>query len=110
MRILWFVLAAILLVAGIVGLRFSAAPAPPVVAAAPTRVERLLPNSVATLDSSPFHYSPGWKVTAQGADPSQPADASTQPSGVVTFTYSGGDLLLQVAQGNYWGYLYVTVD
>src|SRR5690606_19690047 len=44
------------------------------------------------------------------ADPSEPADAWVQPSGVVSFTYTGGDLLLQLAQGDYWGYLYVTVD
>ncbi len=49
-------------------------------------------------------------MTEEGADPGEPADPWTQPSGVLTFRYSGADLLLQLAQGDYWGYLYVTVD
>jgi hypothetical protein len=49
-------------------------------------------------------------VSARGADPAEPADPWTQPSGVITFTYTGADLLLQLALGDYWGYLYATVD
>jgi O-antigen ligase len=29
---------------------------------------------------------------------------------VLTFSYTGSDLLLQLALGDYWGYLYITID
>jgi O-antigen ligase len=110
MRGLWFAIASVMLLAGFIGIRGSSSPAAPVVLAAPTAVEQISPGTVATLDSQPFVYSPGWEVTPQGADPGEPADPWMQPSGVVTFTYTGNDLLLQLAPGDYWGYLYVTVD
>ncbi len=110
MRGLWFAIASVILLAGFVGIRGSSPLAAPVVLAAPTAVEQIGPGTVATLDSQPFVYSPGWKVTPQGADPGEPVDSWMQPSGVVTFTYTGNDLLLQLAPGDYWGYLYVTVD
>jgi O-antigen ligase len=49
-------------------------------------------------------------VTAAGADPVEPADPATTPSGSVEFRYQGQELALQVATGDYWGYLFVTVD
>lgn len=106
----WWFIALLLLIAGAIGLRWSAAPAPPDVPAAPAKVDALTSGAVATLDSLPFAYSPGWTVSAQGADPAEPADPWMSPSGVISFTYTGGDLLLQLALGDYWGYLFVTVD
>jgi hypothetical protein len=34
----------------------------------------------------------------------------TTPSGVMTFTYTGDALWLLLAPGDYWAYLYATVD
>lgn len=110
LRFVWLALAAILMIAGGIGVRLSSSRSAPAVTTAPTRADVLLPGSVATLDSPPFMYSPGWTVTDNGADPSEPLDPWTQPAGVVRFDYSGEDLLLQLALGDYWGYLYVTVD
>ena len=67
-------------------------------------------GAVAAMASAPFAYSPGWQVTSAGADPSEPADALQEPAGVVTFSYSGDDLYLLLAPGDYWAYLFVTVD
>jgi O-antigen ligase len=64
----------------------------------------------AAMSAPVFSYSPGWRVEELGADPGEPADPWQTPSGVVTFTFEGGDLWLQVAAGDYWGYFYVTVD
>lgn len=66
--------------------------------------------AVVAMDSPPFQYSAGWQVTAAGADPTEPADPWQEPSGTLTFRYQGADLALALAMGNYWGYLYVTVD
>lgn len=110
MRGLWFAFAWVALCAGVVGLRWASPPSAPVVLTAPTAVDHITSGTVATLDSPPLAYSPGWTVTPQGADPGEPADPWVQPSGVMTFTYTGEDLLLQLAQGDYWGYLYITVD
>lgn len=57
-----------------------------------------------------FYYSPDWLVEPAGADPPEPADPWSEPAGVVSFEYAGRDLWLQLAVGDYWGYLYVTVD
>ncbi len=62
------------------------------------------------MDSPVFTYSPGWRVAPDGADPSEPADPWSEPSGALSFTYTGGELALRLAPGDYWGYLYVTVD
>ncbi len=62
------------------------------------------------MDSPFFTYSPGWTVTPQGGDPAEPPDPLAEPAGTVTFTYPGGDLYLLLAPGDYWAYLYVTVD
>src|SRR5688572_822191 len=109
-QLAWLTLAALLLLIGAAGLRWASPPTVPHVPAIPAAVETLAPGTVATLDSPPFTYSPGWTVTANGADPGEPADPWTQPSGVLTFDYTGTDLFLQLAQGDYWGYLYITVD
>ena len=62
------------------------------------------------MDSPFFTYSPGWTVTPQGADPAEPPDPLAEPAGTVSFTYPGGDLYLLLAPGDYWAYLYATVD
>lgn len=74
------------------------------------RVARLTPGVVASMESAPFAYSPGWTLSAAGADPAEPADPATMPAGVVTFDYQGRELALLVAAGDFWSYLYVTVD
>jgi len=95
----------------------------------PTIQTRLSSGSVASMESPIFSYSPStgdsagdsagdstaddarsWVVNATGADPSEPADPWSEPSGVITFTYSGSELALQLAVGNYWGYIFITVD
>ena len=75
-----------------------------------TQQAELTAGAVATMDSPVFAYSPGWAVDENGADTQEPADPWREPSGVVTFQYQGQALALQLAVGNYWGYLYVTVD
>lgn len=105
-----FAVAALLIAFGAIGLLWASPPKPPIVPAQPTRVEQLQPNTVATLDSPPFSYSEGWQITERGADPSEPQDPWTEPAGEVVFHYTGADLLMQLALGDYWGYLYVTVD
>ena len=110
LRISLLALALLLLILGAIGLGVAHAPSAPTVATLPTTAETLRPGTVATLASAPFAYSPGWTVTSAGADPGEPADPWTQPAGVLTFSYTGADLLMQLAQGNYWGYFYVTVD
>ncbi len=73
-------------------------------------VDSLTPGTVAGMDSPFFEYGPGWTISAAGADPGEPADPWHEPAGVVEFTYEGNELALQLATGDYWGYLYVTVD
>ena len=48
-------------------------------------VTSLEPGAVAALDSAPFTWSPGWQVSAAGADPPEPADPFAEPAGVLTF-------------------------
>ncbi len=62
------------------------------------------------MDSPALFYSDGWRMTQTGADPPEPADPWLEPSGVLTFTYSGAELALNLAVGDYWSYVYVTVD
>ena len=73
-------------------------------------VAALTSGVTARMDSPVFAYSPGWRIDDTGADPSEPADPWQEPSGRVAFEYTGTELALQLAVGNYWGYLYVTVD
>ena len=76
----------------------------------PQTTGTLVRGSVASMDSPFFTYSPGWTVTASGADPAEPVDPLAQPAGTIAFTYPGGDLYLLLAPGDYWAYLYATVD
>ncbi|MCB9159118.1 MAG: hypothetical protein H6644_04555 [Caldilineaceae bacterium] len=84
-------------------------PAPPAIPT-PSTVDALTPQTVAAMDSPAFAYSDGWRVDAAGADPSEPADPWREPAGTVSFAYTGRELALQLAPGDYWGYLFVTVD
>ena len=65
---------------------------------------------VARMDSPVFRYSDGWRLSPPGADPSEPSDAWNEPAGQVSFAYSGRELALQLAVGDYWGYVFVTVN
>ncbi|MCS6825100.1 MAG: O-antigen ligase family protein [Caldilinea sp.] len=78
--------------------------------AALTPVQRLTSGALASVESPPLFFSHGWTVDASGADPSEPVDPFFEPSGVVTFTYTGEALWLLLAPGDYWAYLYATVD
>ena len=82
----------------------------PAEVAPPTRAASLRPGVVAQMDAPSLVYDAGWRISPDGADPSEPADPWLAPSGVLTFTYTGRDLALSLAPGDYWGYLYVTVD
>ena len=75
-----------------------------------TATTALVGPIIATMDSPVFEYSPGWHVTRAGADPSEPANPWVEPAGIVTFPYRGNELALQLAAGDFWGYLTVTVD
>ncbi len=74
------------------------------------RVEQLRPGVVASMESPLFSYSPGWTVTAAGADPAEPPDPATMPAGELSFQFQGRELALLTAVGDYWSYLYITVD
>ena len=80
--------------------------------AAATAVDRLDKGAVASMDSPVFSdaFEPGWQVSAQGADTTEPDQPWTQPSGRMAFEYSGRELALKLALGDYWGYIFVTVD
>src|SRR5689334_690386 len=107
---LWWAGAALCAVAGLAWFVLVRLLQPTPLASQPVRVEQLQSGQSATLDSPVFVYSPGWRVAATGADPHEPADPWHEPSGVITFTYTGTELDLLLALGDYWGYLYVTVD
>jgi len=81
--------------------------APPIT---PRTLTNLTPGTVAAMSSPVFHYTQSWQITPLGADPQEPADPWQEPAGVLTFTYTGSELALLLAPGDYWGYLYVTVD
>lgn len=78
----------------------------------PALHDALRPGTVAQMASPPFTYDAPqqWTVAEIGADPHEPVDPWMEPSGVVRFDYVGDELALLLAVGNYWGYLYVTVD
>ena len=76
----------------------------------PTPAQSLTAGVVASMQNPVFRYSPGWTLGADGADPGEPVDPWNEPSGAVEFTYEGSELALQLATGDYWGYLYLTVD
>ena len=62
------------------------------------------------MDSSVFAYEPGWVVSSSGADTTEPQQPWQQPSGRMAFRYGGRELALQLALGDYWGYIFVTVN
>jgi len=76
----------------------------------PSPTGRLESGQIASMNSPVFQYSPGWTVDATGADPAEPEDPWQEPAGVLTFDFNGQELALKLAVGDYWGYLYVTVD
>ena len=103
--------AAILLLAGLAWTFFAwNDQTPPMPAGSPASTQQLEPGTVASMDSPTFHYSDGWKRSTSGADPTEPADPWITPSGILTFTYSGTELALNLGVGDYWGYVYITVD
>ncbi len=78
--------------------------------AAAAAVDRLDGGSVASMDSPVFEFEPGWQISENGADTTEPAQPWMQPSGRMAFEYSGRELALKLALGDYWGYIFVTVD
>lgn len=78
--------------------------------ARPRPASLLSPGAFFAMDSPAFAFSPGWQVTAAGADPVEPGRPGDNASGSVEFHYQGQELALQVATGDYRGYLFVTVD
>jgi putative inorganic carbon (hco3(-)) transporter len=111
-RGLWIGLALLLAALGIgqiVLARQQAQPALPTLAAQPRGSQALAAGAFA-MDSPAFHFSPGWSAGPQGADPAEPANPEITPSGSVTFTWTGRDLALLLAPGDYRGHIHVTVD
>ncbi len=70
----------------------------------------LEPGMATNMTSPALRYGPDWQVSTQGADPAEPGAPWQEPAGVLTFTYRGRVLELALAEGDYWGYLYVTID
>ena len=62
------------------------------------------------MDDPAFNYETGWLVSAEGADTTEPASPWAEPSGRMSFRFYGRDLALQLALGDYWGYVFVSVD
>lgn len=73
-------------------------------------VDRLVSGTVASMASPVFAFEEGWHVSALGADTSEPEEPWSQPSGRVAFQYSGRELALKLALGDYWSYIFVSVD
>ncbi len=73
-------------------------------------VDRLVSGAVASMASPVFEFEEGWHVSAQGADTSEPDQPWLQPSGRLAFQYSGRELALRLALGDYWSYIFVSVD
>lgn len=111
---LWFLLitAALALLAGGAWLAMAARSktCAPCVTPVPLPLNNLGPGAVARMDSSIFGYSAGWRVSELGADPAEPADPDREPAGDLAFSYTGRTLWLRLAPGDYWSYLYATVD
>ena len=74
------------------------------------QVDRLQSGVAASMDSPVFAFEPGWQVSAAGADTTEPAQPWAQPSGRMAFQYSGRELALNLALGDYWSYIFVSVD
>ena len=67
-------------------------------------------GAIASMDDPAFNYETGWLVSAEGADTTEPASPWAEPAGRMSFRYYGRDLALQLALGDYWGYVFVSVD
>ena len=100
----------LLTLAGTVWLVLARQPGPPTVPAPGQSAAPLTSGVAAAMTSPGLRYGPGWKVTELGADPREPADPFADPAGVVEFPYTGRELALLLAPGDYRAYLYVTVD
>ncbi|MCB9114099.1 MAG: O-antigen ligase family protein [Caldilinea sp.] len=109
---LLIVAAALALLAGITWLGMASRnnACAPCVPPDPLPLNNLGPSAVARMDSSIFGYSAGWLVSEHGADPPEPPDPDVEPAGDLTFPFTGRTLWLRLAPGDYWSYLYVTVD
>lgn len=104
------ILALLALVVGVWGWWSAPPPMPLAPSSPPQPADQMIPGTVAQLTGPAFAFSPGWQVSEMGADPSEPADPWREPAGVLTFSYTGQALWLLLAPGDYWGYLFVTVD
>jgi O-antigen ligase len=107
---LWPWLAALICLVAAVGWLLLAGPNLGVPLGQPQPAPALTSGVVARMDSPAFRYSDGWRLSPAGADPSEPGDAWNEPAGRVSFAYSGRELALQLAVGDYWSYIFVTVD
>ncbi|MFZ1753883.1 MAG: O-antigen ligase family protein [Caldilineaceae bacterium] len=107
-HLLWLCALVCLLAAGAWLLRRGNSQTPHI--STPTAVAALGPGVVARMDSPVFEYGEGWYLSAGGADPREPSDPWTEPAGTMSFAYSGRELALQLAVGDYWGYIFVTID
>lgn len=65
--------------------------------------DRLGPGRHRT-DANALHYGPGWRVTAQAADPGRDPEESLR------FDFYGQRLDLAIQRGPYWAYFEVSVD
>lgn len=100
----------LLALAGTAWLALAGQPAPGALPT-PRPTDASLTSGVAAAMTNPgLRYSPGWKISEQGADPAEPAEPFAEPAGSVEFSYTGGELAMLLAPGDYWAYLYVTVD
>lgn len=72
--------------------------------------EAIRSGEIALMDDPAFNYKAGWLVSAEGADTTEPASPWAEPSGRMSFRYYGRELALQLALGDYWGYVFVNVD
>ncbi len=107
-RVLWILLAGTLL-AGLAWL-WLARPQSASDFSPTANVEVLQGPVIAAMQSPAFVYANAWQLSAIGADPGEPAEPWREPAGTLHFTYTGAELSLLLAAGDYWGYLYVTVD
>lgn len=73
-------------------------------------VDQLTSGAIASMVSPVFAFEEGWTVSAEGADTSEPDEPWSQPSGRMAFEYSGHELALQLALGDYWSYIFVSVE
>jgi O-antigen ligase len=100
----------LLAVAGTAWLALAGQPAPGALPTPRPTGAPITAGVAAAMTNPGLRYSPGWKISDQGADPAEPVEPFAEPAGVVEFSYTGGELAMLLAPGDYWAYLYVTVD